>query len=229
MAQSLETALPSPDAETGAGENGGSAAGKAALSRPSASAAQTPEALRALIVKTAGSVYSHIDSLTTLFQSSYLARSDFGQYAETIETTIRQTARQTVESYNYTALIQAAEAEIGELSSHLTELQGRILRGVLTAPSGEQVFGIAVSENLSLTGETVEQNGFSYSVISPGQTFGLYTASGWQFWIMGVKCGWFDAADGMLHAANIAVEQSLCLGADWQLSAQGGLGLRYLG
>ena len=56
-----------------------------------------------------------------------------------------------------------------------------------------------------------------------------YTATGWQFWINGSKKGWFDSADGMLHAGNLQVEQLLQLGADWVLSTAGGFGLRYLG
>lgn len=225
VAQSLDAAAADAETCTTAAAAGGTGTGKTL----SDTGAETPEALRAIIVKTADSVSSHIDSITTLLESSYLARSDFGQYAETIETRIEQTAKQTVESYNYTALIRAAEAQLGELSAHLTELQGRIVRGVLTDPEGNLVFGIAISESLTLTGQTVEQNGFAYSVISPGQTFGLYTASGWQFWIRGVKCGWFDARDGMLHAAKLTVEDSLHLGADWQFSAAGGFGIRYIG
>lgn len=205
------------------------AASAGTASAGTAPAETASAALRSLIVKTADTVNARVDSLTTVLESGYLAKSDFGQYAETIQTRIEQTARQTVESYDYTALIEAAQTRIGELSSHLTELQGRILRGVLTDPEGNLVFGLAIAENLRTTGETLTQNGRSYECIAPGQTLGLYTASGWQFWIRGVKCGWFDAADGMLHTANIAVESSLYLGEGWQLCAAGGFGLKYTG
>ena len=57
----------------------------------------------------------------------------------------------------------------------------------------------------------------------------LYTATGWQFWIAGAKRGWFDSRDGMLHAANLAVENSLRLAGGWLLTGTDGFGVRWTG
>lgn len=175
-------------------------------------------------------VYSYVDTVESSLSSIYLAKSDFGEYTETVQTTIEQTAMKTVESYDYQAQIDAVNAKYGDIDSYVTAIQGEIRRGIITDPeTGEEQMGIAIAENLSFTGVTRTENGQTYYELSPGQTLGLYTAKGWQFWINGSKRGWFDSADGMLHTANMVVENVLQIGADWQLSTAGGFGIRYIG
>lgn len=188
------------------------------------------KALRALIIKTADEIYQSIDMLETGLSSVYLARSDFGDYAETIDTRIVQTARETVESYDYAAQIAANAARTQGLLEELTALEGQIRRGVVTDPeTGEVVLGIAISQNLRYTGKTRTESGLVYYELTPGQTLGLYTSTGWQFWINGSKRGWFDSSDGMLHVAQVAVESRLRLGAGWNVTTDGGFGVRYTG
>ncbi len=192
---------------------------------PAASAA-----LRSLIVKTADAVERHVDELRTELHEDYLALSDFGSYQEQIETRIVQTARETVESYDYDARITAAEGGIDGLQEALTELNGQIRRGLITDPeTGETVLGIAVSQELRFTGTTVTEGGLTYWELSPGQTLGLYTSTGWQFWIGGSKRGWFDSRDGKLHVSQIQVESRLQHGEDWLVTTAGGYGIRYIG
>lgn len=158
-----------------------------------------------------------------------LSGSEQRQIAELRDYLVRL-AREVVERFGYDARLEAVNQRFGGMDSHLTALRGQIRRGLITDPeTGETAFGIAISENLSFTGAEQTENGLTYYELSPGQTLGLYTATGWQFWINGSKKGWFDSADGMLHAGNLQVEQLLQLGADWVLSTAGGFGLRYLG
>lgn len=167
-----------------------------------------------------------LDSL----RSVYLAKSDFGSFSERINTQIEQTARGVVESYEYRSLLEALADRAAQTELFLSEMNGQIRRGVIEDPeTGELHFGIAVSETLAFSGETQEKGGKLYYRLAPGQTLGLYTSLGWQFWISGVKCGWFSSADSMLHVSNSVIENSLRLGANWVISTQGGLGLRYTG
>lgn len=202
---------------------------------------QNARNLKALITKTAGDlreaisdnaqeVYSYVDSQNQSLGSVYLAKSEFGIFEETINTEIETTARHTVESYDYDAKIEAANSRLDGVNSYLTDIRGEIRRGIITDPeTGEEQMGIAISENLVFTGETHEENGLVYHRLSAGQTLGLYTATGWQFWINGSKRGWFDSEDGMLHVANIVVEDKQQLGADWLVTTTGGYGIRYIG
>ena len=135
-----------------------------------------------------------------------------------------------VESYDFTALLDASRTAIGELTGSVTRLQGQIRRGLIEDPeTGEESIGIAVAESLRFTGRRLTRDGEELEELSPGQSLGLYTATGWQFWLNGSKRGWFDAADGQLHVRFLAVEQELRLGGDWLCTAAGGFGIRCLG
>lgn len=180
--------------------------------------------LRALIIKTANEVKQYADSKTEEYNSLYVAQSEFGTFTEQINTQITATARGVVDSYNFQESIQTAEDNIGNLQTYLTSINGEIRRGIIEDPDnpGTYVTGIAVSQNLQFTGvESVQPDGYTYYELNSGQTFGLYTSTGWQFWIDGFKKGWFSSTDGMLHVANIVVENSLQIGSGWQIKING--------
>ncbi len=203
-------------------------------------AARRAAALRALIVKTADEsragdlvLTNSIGELSHELRQEYLARSEFGEYRQEIALLIEATARQIVESYGYLEQIRATEAELGEMgeafAAYVTELSGQIRRGFLEDPETHQtVLGIAISQQLRFTGQELTEGGWTYFELSPGQTLGLYTSTGWQFWVNGRKVGWFDSSDGMLHTVSQAVEQEIRLGS-WSISADGGLGIRMTG
>jgi hypothetical protein len=189
--------------------------------------------LRALIVKTAGEAETLALELGVLRQdmeSRYLAKSDFGTYMEQVKTSFTATARGVVESYDFASLIEAVNDRADALDLFMTAIRGEIRRGLITDPgTGETVMGIAIAENLQFTGQVHEEDGLQYYELAPGQTLGLYTATGWQFWVNGSKRGWFDSRDGRLHVISEVVEDGLQLGADWAVSNAGGFGIKYVG
>ena len=186
--------------------------------------------LKALIIKTADEITEYTDSKVEEYNALYVAKSDFGTYTETVQTQFETTARGVVESYNYGAAIQGAQNTADAATAFITDLNGQIRRGAIEDPETHEVhLGIAISESLSFTGQTLTDGGLTYYELTPGQTLGLYTATGWQFWINGVKRGWFSSEDSMLHVSNIVVENKLQLGADWEITTSGGFGLRYIG
>ena len=179
--------------------------------------------LKALIVKNANEIYSYTDQKVEEYGSLYVAKTDFGNYYEQIESKVETTARGTIESYHYTDAIE-------NLNSYMTDLNGQIRRGIMEDPVTHELhLGIAISEELHFTGNTQTEGGITYYELSPGQTLGLYTSTGWQFWINGVLRGYFSSQDSMLHVSNIVVESMLQLGADWQMTVSNGFGLRYVG
>lgn len=199
------------------------AALSAAEKQSAAEVRKTADRLKALILKTADEVEAYADRKTESMAARYVAKSDYGNYYNRIETQVIQTARQTVEDYRYTEAIEA-------LSTSVTALGGQIRRGVIEDPETHEVhLGIAIGESLSFTGQTRTEGGLVYDELTPGQTLGLYTASGWQFWINGMRRGWFSSADSMLHVSNIVAEERLQLASDWAVTTDGGFGLRYIG
>ena len=201
---------------------------------------ETASALKSLIIKTAGELTESFESTTSTIiengatkaeikslKSLYVTKSDFGSYAEAVESQIVQTAKSTVESYELNSLVQTVDDRVSSLASILTNLRGEIRRGIITDPqTGEECMGIAISEKLSFTGEERTEDGVVYYTLSPGQTLGLYTSTGWQFWINGVRRGYFSSEDSSLHLSAITVTDSIRMGDGWILSFSGGLGLR---
>jgi len=184
---------------------------------------QQANSLKAIIVKNANEITEYTDRRVDSLASTYVAKSDFGNYYNQIETQVEQTARNTVESYHYTEAIEGLDA-------YMTELNGQIRRGVIEDPETHEVhLGIAISESLAFTGQTHTEGGLIYYELAPGQTLGLYTSTGWQFWINGVLRGYFSSEDSMLHVSNIVVENRLQLGSGWEITTAGGFGLRYIG
>ena len=232
----MVTASPAVQSRTRAGS--AAAAGTGGTAEIGASMRKSAAELRQLILKTADGLSGDIeasrgyaDGRIEALSERCLARSEFGAFTENIERQISNTARGVVESYGYTERIESNQASIELLQSYVTDIDGEIRRGLVTDPAtGETVTGIAIAQNLQFTGEVSRgSDGMNYYTLSSGQTFGLYTSTGWQFWINGYRRGWYNSVDGMLHIANVAVEDSLQLGGAWRLTADGGLGIRYTG
>jgi hypothetical protein len=204
------------------------------------SAAERADRLRSLIVKTAKDsrerdalLREDLGAVSREMRQRYLAKSEFGEYRLEIAAQIEATARQIVESYALLEQITATRAELGEMgeefAAYTTQIQGQIRRGFLEDPDSHQtVLGIAIAQNLLFTGRELTDGGWTYFELSPGQTLGLYTSTGWQFWVNGRKLGWFSSADGMLHTVRQVVEEEVRLG-DWSLRHVGGFGIKYVG
>ena len=178
--------------------------------------------LQSLILKTAHDVTAYTDSKVEEYNGLYVAKSDFGEFQENIYTVIENTARGIVESYDYTSQIQGVQDSIGVMQQYFTAINGEIRRGIVEDPStpGQYVTGIAISQNLKFTGaEMTGADGYTYYYLDSGQTFGLYTSTGWQFWIDGYKMGWFDSKDSYLHVYYVVAEQGVQIGGKWQLVA----------
>ena len=236
MAKSLEAAEQSADlsAQSAEADRSRSALREKKESEDKLSALRRNAAnLRALIVKTAqeaDSLSLELGGVRQDMESCYLAKSEFGAYMEQIRSSFVTSARGVVESYDFASLIEAAGRRADEMDLYLRSIRGEIRRGLITDPAtGETVMGIAIAEDLLFTGEVYEEDGLRYYELAPGQTLGLYTATGWQFWVNGSKRGWFDSRDGRLHVISEVVEDGLQLGAAWGISTVGGLGIKYLG
>lgn len=221
LAQSLETV--SEAAVVEAREVAVQASGAQSVQREEIQ--NTTDTLRSLIIKTADVVRHDVTVITTALEESYEALSEeWGTYQENIETTITETARNTIAEYHYTEKIESVE-------SILRSLTGQITHGLVWDPSSNSyVLGIAIAQTIQMKQDGHEETdgGNVYREISDGQTFGLYTATGWQFWIGGVKVGWFESGTSTLHTVNLAVETEMTIGGNWHWTTLNGLGLKYV-
>lgn len=182
--------------------------------------------LQAMVEAGDAAVMRYVDSKTEVYNELYVAQSDFGTFQENVTSMIETTARGVVEQYDYGSSIESVQDSINLLQSYYTSINGEIRRGIVEDPeTGEYVTGIAISQALKFSGECGPSDarnpgdGYTYYYMNSGQTFGLYTSVGWQFWIDGYKKGWYNSQDGMLHVANVLVEQVLQIGSSWQIKS----------
>ena len=177
--------------------------------------------LQSLIIKSAHDVTAYTDSKVEEYNGLYVAKSEFGTFQENIYTVIENTARGIVESYDYASAINSVQDSIMLMQNYMTSINGEIRRGIVEDPTTHQyVTGIAISQSLQFTGETITgDDGYTYYYLNSGQTFGLYTSTGWQFWIDGYKMGWFSAEDSYLHVHYVVAEEGTQIGDHWQIVA----------
>ena len=192
---------------------------------------KTADELGIRIEDTEQTALSETAALAEQIRSSYLLQSEFGMWRQEILRTIEETANAIEETYRLEELLQSVDG----LETYMLLNEGQIRRGYIADPdnNNELVLGIAISSRLSMdTANTVtrEEGGVTvtYTHIDAGQSFGLYTAEGWQFWLNGRKAGWFSSRDGQLHVRKITVEESITQG-QWMVVTGSGYGIRYLG
>jgi len=198
---------------------------------------QNARELRSLIIKTADTIEAEMDAREEEYNGRYLAISQFGTFEENLDARIATNARGVVESYGYNATISSMQDVLDLYQGYFTQINGEIRRGLVEDPDhpGSYVIGIVISQECEFSTAAISHDdpnypgdGQEYWYVEPNQTFGLYTSTGWQFWINGVKRAWLSSEDSMLHVSNIVVEESL-IGGNWKMTFSGGFGLKYVG
>lgn len=179
--------------------------------------------LRDELLTSLDAVNGSIDTLEVSLVGNIEATSSMATLVENMRAVIEASALRIQETYEYAQSLETAE------QLFQTSITGTICRGYINDPGGgSPIFGIAIAENLSFTGQERTESGLTYYELAGGQTLGLYTSTGWQFWINGNKVGWFDSADGMLHTVSQVIEHDLQIGS-WKISPNNGYGIKYVG
>jgi len=181
--------------------------------------------LRSLIIKTSDTVKQQIDMITTTLETHSEYISQFGTITDNLKRQIIDTASGTQELYDSISEI------VTDNSKLLETMQGEIRRGYIEDPDnpGSYILGIAIAQNIQFDNTEITENAVTYYHIQDKQTFGLYSSSGWSFWLGGVKVGWFKSGDSSLNVRNISIQQTMTLGDGWLFTMTGGLGIRYVG
>ena len=183
--------------------------------------------LATLLEQNADSI-EEIGTMTHEIQRILTAHSAEG--SETLEqqinTTIEWNAENAIESSEKITKIES------DLANYTEIVNGEIRRGFIGDPADPTriVYGIAISSSLSFTGvEWVADDQSTYYQLAPEQTLGLYTSTGWQYWIKGTKVGWFDSQDKQLHVPEQYVENEMRL-RNWLIvGPDSGFGIKYIG
>ena len=180
---------------------------------------KSADELKRLIIKSADEVYEYMDGKTEEYNGKYVAKSEYGEFTQSFNSRVETAARGVIEDYGFVEQIEALQTADEQIQQYLTDLNGQIKRGIVLDPSTNQyVTGIAISQSLSTSGTCPPLDphnpgdGYTYYYLTEGQTFGLYTSTGWQFWLNGVKKGWFDSQENVLNVYDLVVKNTLRVG-----------------
>lgn len=182
--------------------------------------------LQSLVLETANTLEANLQQYAIDLTSSLMAdSSEYGIFKQDVYTRISANARNITENSTLLETLENAQIE------YLNLINGQIRRGFIADPDhpGQYLYGIAISQDMAFTDQSKEYtDGHTYYGIAADQTFGLYTSTGWQYWINGSKAGWFDSSDGKLHVAQEEVKGDITMG-NWQMTDSDGFGIKYIG
>ena len=177
------------------------------------------EELKSMIDDTETRLISFVEGKEETYKGLFLAQSDFGTWERSLDSRIQTNAQGVVESYG---LEEHTISDMKEqVQDYFTQIDSEIRRGYVADPDDNNnlVFGIAISSKLRFSAGIEDRDGSRYYELVGKQTFGLYTAEGWQFWVDGHKRGYYNSGDQKLHVKDIVADDSLQIGADWQIKA----------
>ena len=180
--------------------------------------------LRSLIIKTADIVNQNMDRVVTQLRSEYQAISEeWGEFEQNIERTIIDTAKNTIEQFDYSELIEGIDKTVmGGTTQYSIASLGYIKRGIIGFDEQNfPIYGIAVGTQLE--GKTVIKDGKEYTVIDTTHNLATYTSDRISFWVNGVERAYFTA--DTLYVRRIKVIEGIDIGDDFSIELNDDSGL----
>lgn len=173
--------------------------------------------LKALVVKTADTVYQQMDTLIETFEGQYVANSTFGTYQEEVIQTITTTATAIVQSFNY--LSETIFNETMELQR--VESEQYIKSGLLYYDGAIPRYGLAIGENMtSIINEDGER------VITKENVSITVTANRINFWQNNAVVAYFES--NKLYVNDAQILSKLTLGP-WEVTHTKGYAIKWAG
>lgn len=214
--------------DSAGGEDEGQSTAAVAKSAAKAESDKAAQSLKALIIKTAHTIQKEVDSWTELLEGSYVAKSEFGEYTQTVSNQITATATEVVQSYHYESLIAAAEDRISDLETensalktYKTESEQYTKSGLLYYDDDDlPVYGYAVGEVLS----RVIVNG--EETVRREDLLATFSAGRLNFWQGGNVVAYY--ANNKLYVMDGEFLSSLQIG-NWRISGGDRLDIDWAG
>ena len=177
---------------------------------------QVQEELKTLIIKTASVIQKSVDALQTRLESEYVAQSEFGTFRETMSNEITATAQGLEQSFR-------TYSEI--MDNYITTTNGYIRQGVVGYEGLTPVIGIAIGQDIKVTGAKETVGGVEYETIDTTQNMSIWTADKLSFYVSGREVAYFT--NDALTVTNIHTG-SITMGS-WTVDASGGYSIRWTG
>lgn len=177
--------------------------------------------LKSLIIKTANLVRAEMDQIVTNLGSEYVAVSEWGTYKEEVSREIVDTAKYTMENFEYNEEILNIPEMAAIFDSYRIEATGYIKRGIIGFDDENYpILGIAIGQELRHKEVTV--GGEVYEVFDESQNMATYAADKLSFWVNGVEVAYLSNSE--LVVTRIIVSDSIQLGS-WDIAVNAADGM----
>lgn len=177
--------------------------------------------LKSLIIKTANLVRAEMDQIVTNLGSEYVAVSEWGAYKEEVSREIVDTAKYTLENFEYNEEILNIPEMAAIFDSYRIETTGYIKRGIIGFDDENYpILGIAIGQELKHKEVTV--GGEVYEVFDESQNMATYAADKLSFWVNGVEVAYLSNRE--LVVTRIIVSDSIQLG-NWDIAVNAADGM----
>lgn len=167
------------------------------VERTETSAANTFNAIKTLIIKSADIVNAYYEQMSERFDGGYVAQSQFGTYEELTSQTIEKSDKDIKQLFEN---IQTIDADIAEINSKLLSVDAYIKSGLLDYDeSGIPVYGIEIGQKNKVDGAEVFNK------------FARFSANRLSFYDQNsIEVAWIS--DYMLHITDAEITGTLYLG-----------------
>lgn len=167
------------------------------------------ESLRSLIIDNADEINRVEQTIQNQLQSSYVAKSEFGEYKEQALAQMTQTADSAITEYNASETITELQAGAEAARQFQRDYKGYIKTGLLFRDGqGNRVYGVAVGENLAKVTEIVD--GEEVLIMERIGLTAVFTASKLSFYQGGTEVAYLS--NQKLSITHAVILQNFQLG-----------------
>jgi len=192
--------------------------GKQELAEAKSQQEQGQGELRSLIIKNAEIVESEIQEINTTLTSNYVAKSEmYGTFQETIHTEILETAA---------ALQSNITVQSEVLGQYISTTNGYIRQGVVGYNGITPIIGIAIGQEITVTGEKKTVGGVEYDVIDKSHNMSIWTTEKLAFYVNGTEVAYFK--NDSLTVNKISTGE-LNISSDWSITTNDGFTFKWIG
>ena len=186
--------------------------------------------LRDLIIKSAESVQTELDTMDGRFESlsgTYVARSDFGTYREDINQRITANSTKIEQQFAFASEIQANTNRVEvDFAAYKTDVEGYIRQGIVGYDGTIPIIGIAIGQDIRTTRTGVETDRGVFDEIDKSSNMSVWTTEKLSFYIGGQEAAYFS--NGKLTVAQIATDRIAGAGK-WDVSFTNGVKFKWMG
>ena len=198
--------------------------------------------LKSIIIKTADTIETEMDTLVTNFESTYLAQSTFGTFQENLTNTITQTANAVVQTYGYDSQLSnisdnvtGLTGDVGDLNDTLASVNTNIFNIEQYNINTEQYiktgllyfdddsvprYGVAVGEKLT----TIVVDG--QTVIERSGLAATFTSDRLSFWQNELEVAYIS--NNQLYIQEVSILSRLFIG-NWVIDQSNGFLVKWVG